>query len=183
MTDREFIQGLIDRDNTVTEQFFFVKCRPLFHSIIHLIFPYEVDYDEFVNELYIYLMEDNGRKLRSFQYRSSVYQWLKILAIRFFINRLNGLIGNNSLSTLYKKGEQIGTNEQATAKDDLERLFCQISNGRYVYVIRKLILEDIKPETLAQEMGITTANLYNIKRRAMAALTRIALKDIENYGK
>jgi hypothetical protein len=36
---------------------------------------------------------------------------------------------------------------------------------------------------LAKEMNITTANLYNIKRRAMAQLTRTALKDIEVYGK
>lgn len=56
-------------------------------------------------------------------------------------------------------------------------------NERYVYVIRKLILEDVEPETLAKEMRITTANLYNIKRRAMIALTQVALKDIEKYGK
>ena len=32
-------------------------------------------------------------------------------------------------------------------------------------------------------MNITTANLYNIKRRAMAQLTRVALNDIKEYGK
>jgi len=54
---------------------------------------------------------------------------------------------------------------------------------RYVYVIRRLILEDCEPEELAREMNITTANLYNIKRRSMAQLTRIALNDIRKYGK
>ena len=54
---------------------------------------------------------------------------------------------------------------------------------RYVQVIRRLILEDCDPEELALEMNITTANLYNIKRRAMAQLTRIALNDIKAYGK
>ena len=32
MTDQEIIQGLIARDNRVTEEFFFVCCRPLFLS-------------------------------------------------------------------------------------------------------------------------------------------------------
>ena len=32
-------------------------------------------------------------------------------------------------------------------------------------------------------MNITTANLYNIKRRSIAQLTRIALNDIKAYGK
>ena len=30
---------------------------------------------------------------------------------------------------------------------------------------------------------ITVDNLYNIKKRAIAALTEIALKEIEKYGK
>ena len=34
-----------------------------------------------------------------------------------------------------------------------------------------------------EKMNITTANLYNIKRRSMAQLTRIALNDIKKYGK
>lgn len=50
-------------------------------------------------------------------------------------------------------------------------------------VIRCLILEDWEPEQLAQEMNITTANLYNIKQRAMAQLTCVALNDIKEYGK
>ena len=54
---------------------------------------------------------------------------------------------------------------------------------RYVFVIQRLILDEMEPEQLAQEMNITTANLYNIKRRAMAQLTRAALNDIKEYGK
>ena len=182
MTDREIIQGLIARDNRVTEDFFFCKCRPLFQSIIHLIYNYEVDYDEFVNELYAYLMEDNAQKLRQFQYRSTVYQWLKVLAIRYIIKKRDALIEDNSHS-LYSMGMNVADNKLSSAKDDLERLFGQMHNQRYVYVIRRLMLEDMESEALAKEMRITTANLYNIKRRAMSALTRVALKDVENYGK
>lgn len=74
MTDKEILQGLIARDNQVTEDFFFVKCHPLFCSIIKNVFDYEVDYNEMVNELYLYLMENDAIKLRNFQFRSSVYQ-------------------------------------------------------------------------------------------------------------
>ena len=70
-----------------------------------------------------------------------------------------------------------------TAEGDLERLFIKMPNKRYVYVIRRLVLEDWEPEQLAEEMNVTTANLYNIKRRAMAQLTKVALKDIKEYGK
>ncbi len=185
MTDHEIIKGLIARDNKVTEEFFFVKCRPLFCSIIGKVFDYEVDYDEFVNELYVYLMENDGSKLRNFKYRSTVYQWLKILAIRFFISKRGRMIDDSSKETPYD-GRNLAAaadGRDMTAEGDLERLFNNMPNRRYVLVIRRLILENWTPEDLAQEMNITTANLYNIKRRAMAQLTRAALNDIKEYGK
>lgn len=184
MTDKEIIQGLIARDNRVTEDFFFVKCRPLFCSIIKKVFDYEVEYDEFVNELYVYLMANDASKLRNFEYRSTVYQWLKVLAIRFFINKRARMIDDTSQETPYDgRSLTADTEKDMTAEGDMERLFNNMPNKRYVHVIRCLILEDWEPEQLAQEMNITTANLYNIKRRAMAQLTRVALNDIEEYGK
>lgn len=57
MTDNQLIQSLIDRDERITQQFFFQNCRPLFKKVISLVFSYPVDYDEFVNEFYLYLME------------------------------------------------------------------------------------------------------------------------------
>ncbi len=184
MTDQEIINGLIVRDNRVTEEFFFVKCRPLFCKIISLVFSYEVDYDEFVNELYIYLMENDAQKLRNFEYRSSVYMWLKILTIRFFIKKRGHMIDVAPDTSPYNGQEPTNDYENdETAKGDLERLFKKMPTPRYAYVIRKLLIEDLEPERLAMEMNITTANLYNIKLRAMAQLTRVALNDIKEYGK
>ena len=184
MTEQEIIKGLIARDNKITEEFFFVKCRPLFYSIMRLVFDYEIEYDEMVNELYVYLMEDDASKLRNFQYRSSVYQWLKILAIRFFIKKRARMIDGNSQVTPYDgQGQEPDAQAEVSAEYDIERLFEAMPTKRYVHVIRRLILEDCEPEILAKEMNITTANLYNIKRRSMAQLTRIALNDIKEYGK
>lgn len=63
MTDKDVIQRLIARDNRVTKQFFYVKCRPLLTAIMRLVFSYPVEYDEMVNELYDYLMADDCIKL------------------------------------------------------------------------------------------------------------------------
>lgn len=184
MTDKDIINGLIARDNNVTEEFFFVKCRPLFNSIIQKVFDYEVNYNEFVNELYVYLMANDAIKLRNFEYRSTVYQWLKVLAIRFFINKRSRMIDDKSQETPYDEGiHVINEVKDMEAKSDIERLFCHMSNKRYVYVIRRLIIEGCEPEQLAQEMHITSANLYNIKRRAMAQLTHVAINDIKKYEK
>lgn len=180
MTDREIIEGLIARDERVTKEFFFGSCRPLFCSIIRLVFSSRADYDELVNELYLYLMENDTARLRGFRHRCSVYQWIKVLAIRFFIKRRDRVIEGESHESSHQ-GEDYA--EDSHAGDDLERLFGLMPNKRYEMVIRRLLLEDEEPEQLAREMNITVANLYNIKRRAMAQLARVALKDIQEYGK
>lgn len=148
------------------------------------VFDYEVKYDELVNELYVYLMKDDAAKLRNFQYRCSLYQWLKILAVRFFVKKRDMMINDSSQEAPYNKQEQADIAESdAAASYDLERLLQAMPTKRYAYVIRKLVLEDCKPEDLARELNITTANLYNIKRRSMAQLSRIVLNDISEYGK
>lgn len=184
MSDQEIIKGLINRDNRVTEEFFFVRCRPLFLSIIGKVFDYQVEYDEMVNELYLYLMQDDAKRLREFEYRSTVYQWLKVVAIRFFIKRRKQMLENTCEDSLYE-GQSVSSSDEkdSSAKSDLRRLFSMMPNKRYVYVIQQLVIEDREPEEMAKEMNVTVDNLYNIKRRAMAQLTQVALNDIREYGK
>lgn len=185
MTDKDIIQGLINGDEKVNRQFLFGNCRPLFLSIIKVVFSYYVEYDEFVNELYIYLMENDAARLRQFDGRSSLFQWLKTVAIRFAIrlNKEGKVIDINSTDPLYSKDIPSGSESQNHAEMDVEVLLGQLKNERYVYVIQRHIIDDIDEPTLAKEMGIKVSNLYNIKKRAMAALTKVALTDIKQYGK
>lgn len=187
MSDKEIIQGLINKDPFVTKEFFFERCKPLFIKIIKEVFDNKAEYDELVNNLYVYLMADDASILKSFQFRCSVYQWLKILAIRFFIRLRDngGVIDDESGEPLYgdHSTDAMKTDAYDSAKDDLERLLLAMPNQRYALVIRRLVIEDMEPERLAQEMEINTSNLYNIKKRAIRQLTEVARKDINEYGK
>lgn len=179
MSDKEIIEGLINRDNRITERFFFVKCRPLLTAIMRLVFNHPVEYNEMVSELYDYLLTDNGAKLRQFQYRSSIYQWIKVVAIRFFIRHRNSMIDDTSKEPLYEKYDgdaMVDTVKTVSQEIDVTTLLNMMENKRYADAIRRLVLEDIEPEKYAAEIGVTVDNLYNIKKRAMTALTRIAFK-------
>ena len=57
----------------------------------------------------------------------------------------------------------------------------RMKNQRYALVIRLLMLEDQTPEEVAKRLTVTVDNLYNIKRRAIQALTDVALKDKKQY--
>lgn len=45
----------------------------------------------------------------------------------------------------------------------------------------KTMIDDMAPDEVAKELSVTVDNLYNIKRRAMAALADVALKDKRHY--
>jgi hypothetical protein len=68
------------------------------------------------------------------------------------------------------------------ARMDIEHLFSLMPNRRYVYVLRRLVLQEAEPKVVAQELRTNVDNLYNIKKRAIAALVDIALKE-EKYEK
>lgn len=184
MTDNEIIRALINRDETVTRQFFFKDCRPLFLSIMHHVFSYAVDYNEFINEFYLYLMDNDARRLRQFEGRSSLYQWLKVVAIRYFIAKRSRMIDMNSDNSLLRvKQAMIDADEKSLYRLDMESLLERLYNRRYADIIRRTVLDDAEPEVVARELGITTANLYNIKKRAIAVLTAITLEDVRQYEK
>lgn len=186
MTDLQLIDLLIARDEQVTQQFFFKDCRPLFMSIIHHIFHDKAEYDELINELYLYLMEDDARRLRQFEGRSSIYQWLKTTAIRFFLEKRDEMIEKDSEQHLLEQVAAIKTIEtepHQTAKIDVTSLLARMPNKRYAYVIKRLVLEDATPAIVAQELDITVDNLYNIKKRAIAVLTAMVLQEDKVYGK
>lgn len=184
MTDKEIVDALIQRDNKVTEDFFFRKCRPLFLSIIGKVYSYPVDYDECINDLYIYLMENDAMRIRQFQGRSTIFMWLKIVATRFFIKRRDDMIENTSKEALYEGKEQATNPSDAQdARMDTCSLLSKMRNQRYAYALKRLVVDEADFETVASEMQVTTDNLYNIKKRALAALTQVALKDIKLYAR
>lgn len=184
MTDQITISSLIARDPKVTAQFFFKDCRPLFISIIRRVFGNQiVDYDEIISELYVLLMENDARKLRTFKYESTLFQWLKTIAVRHCLElkRRGKVIDNESQESLVNSGKNLSYVERSQAKMDVESLLRQMNNERYALVIHLLMIEEKSPEEVAKQLSITVANLYNIKRRAMKALVEVALKDKRSY--
>lgn len=188
MTETQIIDGLLARDNKITYDFFYTykekSCRALLTNIINYVFSYPVEYEEAVSEFYAYLMADDGRKLRQIENRNTLFGWLKVAATRFFIKKRDNLIENRSQEALLDRtAKETYADDYAreNARKDMLRILFRMKNKRYAYVLQQLIMNDLDPEELAEAMNITTANLYNIKRRAMAEFTEVARKDVMYY--
>lgn len=176
MDNEEIVKALIAHNDIITRQFFYQNCRPLFYKLIGDIFTTHVDYDELVNELYVHLMEDDARRLRSFNGDSSIYQWIKKVAYNFFLDlKLHRrVIENESNDSLYEKRDELVDSSEQEAQMDVATLIDQIENERYRMVLQKVVIEGMDYDELSEITGLKKSNLYNIKKRAMAELERIA---------
>lgn len=178
MTDQEIVDGLLNRDSRVTHWFFYTKCRPLFLSLMKKLFKYPVEYDEFVDEVTALLLEKGEYRLRQFEFQSSICLWLRTTLIRHFLHNGDMMIEDTSKEPPYPIEEGL-TDPISTlnAKLEVEMLLTELAktNKRRAYVIKRILLDDAKFKTVADELGVTTDNLYNIKKRAFEDLTDIAL--------
>lgn len=178
MTDQEIIQGLINRNERITQDFFFRRCQPLIFALISKFYPQGADYDELVNELYLHLMENEARRLRQWEGRSSIYQWLKMVARNFFLDKINRerVIETETDKRLLNKANDYATadNSAYEAVMDVAAILDLIENDNYRLVLQKHVIEGMSFDDLEKVTGIKKANLYNIKKRALNAMEKIA---------
>ena len=180
LSDRQIVDGLINNDAEIVQSFFFDDCSRIFDYIIMSVFDYKVDKDELINELYLYLADNDWYKVKLFDYRSKLTTWLCVVAIRFFQKKRHFLIDNESTDTLLLRFKQeVYPMISVETRLDLETALKKMSNPIYANSIRELDILDKKPKDVADSMGVSLANLYNIHHRARVQLA--SLLEREGY--
>lgn len=181
-SDKEIVEGILAGNHQVTSIFFGNDCKGLFYYIYSQITNYSYEPNEIANEIILYLSEKNWHKLRMFDYRSKLITWLTVVAVRYIRKKMAGVIDMQSVDTLIHQTDHceapINTLE---AYMDIHNGLAKMPNSRYRMVIQQLDLCEVEPDILAKEMNITTANLYNIHRRALQQLKVVMLgKEVFN---
>lgn len=176
-SDQQIVDGILNNDQTIIQHFFFKECKPMFEYIAHAVFDDNVECNELVNELFLYLRHNDWHKVRQFDFRSKLSTWVSVVAVRFFQKMRMQMIETtpfdalNHQKDIYKSA--LGNEKTYMA---LYRAIQQMPNPRYREVIIELELNQRKPEIVAKSMNITVDNLYNIRRRARLQLKTIMLK-------
>lgn len=94
--------------------------------------------------------------------------------MKFFSKKREQLIENDSQEPQIEQTKLFGSYNMAIDEIiDVRHAIKQIHNVRYRRVIEQLDLHDVAPENLAEDMGVTVDNLYNIHRRALLQLKLI----------
>lgn len=176
LSDREIVAGIIANNSRIIKYFFFEKCSRIFVYIINSVFDGKIQKEELLNELFIYLAKDDWKKLREFNFNSSLMTWISIVATRFFVRKRDKLIENDSSESLLLDIKEKTLENLPIDNINLQMAIDILPNHRYRQVIQLIDLQDVPYKDVASLMEVSIANLYNIHRRAIAQLRLILIE-------
>lgn len=194
--DYEIVQALLQHDNQITKDFFYIKCYPLFKSVYDNFHTDCSSCLEFINEIYIHVMLPNKEtgicKLASFKFQSTLFTWLKTVCL-FYCYRRYARKEKASIFPLTEnyddEGVRFDTIHGSIDIDltdlhglDVEIILRLMPNKRYSLLIRYCYLEGRSYEETALLLGMNMNTFYNKHKMAKEQFIKTLRKEDLLYG-
>lgn len=176
--DAIFIEALKHSDNTICRQFFYQEIGGILHKIRVEVFRDNVDFDEMISELYLYLSRDNWAKFDNFNSKNGcrLRTWMIPVAWRYFMSIRERLLRTENID------DNSGVIRDSVRDDlriqiaiDVNAVLSKMPNHRYAEIIRLLLIEGYAAQDVADMLNMRVENVYNLKHRAITQF-------IELYG-
>lgn len=168
--DDLIIRGLKSADESIRTvcvmRFFYRTMRRQLLFIRRKVFSCNVEYDDLVNELYLYMSRGGWSMLDTFRGENGagLATWAGKVALHYFCSK-------TSLGTPpdLPPGEEEGIDEATRneARMDVNAVISRMPNRRYARVIDLVFLQGYSLPETASILGVRVSNMYNIKRRAV----------------
>lgn len=178
MTEEQVVSAILQRDATITREFFFHQCYPLFNNIYNKYYTDCENVLEFMQEIYLYIIIPQRKtglsKLAGFAHRCSFQMWLKIVAENYchqlFAKRIETDNNYNDGDSLERIGGSVDKEIKNLSMEDAYKVLKQIPNNRYRRLIELRYLLDKTNEETAELLSMTMQNYYNKHKLAKAQL-------------
>lgn len=194
--DLAIAKAIISKDERTTREYLYKKYYPMFFAIYNNYHTDCTSCREFINEIYLLILTP-GRKsgkcqLENYKGESSLSSWLKTVCL-FYCYKKYKHRTFDTFSTSEQKKSGFGDNKpnndnslfmrvENIDKNDVDVLLGMMTNENYRIVIRKRYIEEKDHKEIAEELGVTMENYYNIHKRAKEQFVNIYKKE-ERYGK
>jgi hypothetical protein len=183
-TDEQIVSAILKGDASITKEFLYKKCSPLFRSIFHKYYTDCENSYELANEIYVYIMtpkKNNGKcKLEDFGFRCSLMIWLKFVTEHYCNWLFKKRIVAQSLEDDDRNivvGESIDIDLKRINMKDLQVILQMMRNERYRNIIQYRYLEEKSNEETAALLNMTMDNYYNKHRLAKAQFCQMLKKE------
>lgn len=174
LTDQLLVERIIENDPLAISHLLHQRCMGLFKYIQSTICKDNfLEINDLSNELYLFLQEENWKKLREFEFRSKLITWLSVVAIRYFRKKYKSLmIDSTRKESLINMENTLSTNpmEGFIDKIDILDAIQKMSNPIHKQVLYLIEIEGYESEEVALKLNTTASNIYNIKSRAKKEL-------------
>lgn len=187
-TEKKIIEGLIIRDEKVIKDFFYGQCKPLLTSVAREVFMEDMDYNRILDGLHNHLLANDGAMLKQFAEndgKSTIFKWLRSTAKAYFIKLKKESLTDQRVKTslcLENAAKPSNPSTKRNREMDVASMIDMIDLERDRLVLEKIDVENVSYDELAALTGLSKANLYNIRKRAIERLknkARIALSDAD----
>lgn len=168
--DKQTVERICS-DGNYAYYFFHTKCRPLLSNIVWTIYKSNAEYDELVNTLYEYLKAPGKdgefwHKLRSFDYRTSLFDWIKIVAVRLFYT---------------PDSEKFTIPDSLIASGVAEDIFSELPKAVHrKYMLFKYI-DKFSDKEISSLLKVELKEVRSISRTAIRSLKKIVRTNYPDY--
>lgn len=198
--DLHIARALLRHDESVTRQFFYKQCFPLFKSVYDNYYTDCTAVKEFIDEVYLLVLTPNkqtGRcQLENFRGESTLTSWLKSACLFYCYKKYRRKSRSPMFVSLPNLNDEKfddndrlidlgGSSELDISnmnRQDIKAIMALMPNKRYRKLIQLRYLEMMSNEETAKELGLSMENYYNIHLRAKAQYTRILNMEEYYYG-
>lgn len=182
MSDSDLVEAVCGNNQKAIVYMFYRKYLPTFQYHVYKLFPYKEDVRDLIDEFFLYLYEDDWRRLRTFDPgKASLTTWISVISFRFFKNYKHSKIDSNGLISISDKWETfVGDWIQSCDAGlmlDINEAIDSISNERDREIARLLFLEDKEFQVIADNFDMSVDYVYTVKNR----LVRQLKKKLDSY--
>lgn len=186
LNDKEVVRQILSRNKEVTIDYLYKKCYPLFKSIYDRYYTDCESWEEFVTEIYVYIMMPGKKsgisKLAAFQFRCSFPTWLKIVAENYchqlYAKRID-IVGDSSSTTdiLNRTEQSLDFDIKNINTFDVMNIIASMPNQRYRKLIEYRYVQELSNEETAALLSMNMANYYNKHKLAKAQFVAVLRKE------
>ena len=206
--DLAIAQALLKKDKKVTTEFYYKGCFSIFNCLFRRYETDCESPLELMNQIYLLILSPSKKtgkcQLENYKGESTLRSWIKSVAMYYCygvykekvvsseekfeaggdrFKRENTLIRRETIEGESMEVDRFGSVELDTTnmvKEDIMNLISLMPNKRYAEVIRLFKLENYSNTEVANILGMSMANLYNLKLRAEKQFEIVCRKE-ERY--
>lgn len=179
-TDDRLVSEVISGNQDAIVWFFYTRYSATFQYHIFKLFSYKVDINDLVDEFFLYLYDNDWKRLRSFDStHASLSTWISTVSYRFFRDYKQSMIDSGGVSPTNDMWDSSCADWVSSCDAglmmDINSAISRIRSERDRKIATLLFIEDREYESVATEFGLTVDYVYTVKNRLIKQL-RTSLK-------